>query len=258
MAVSQHTCDRCGGQFPVEVWAGKRGPKPSICGRCKGTTNGKYRAKSKLAIIAGLEREKAKRAARRKSTACEGCGKTGGKTVKGLCRDCSNASIKIMRARRMRVIKGRSPDLVPYFGASGNPVCLTCADCGESFTVQGDSGRVRGIRRRFCSRECQKRSSDRVRTKARRAATRGALAVERVDPTLVFARDSWKCQICGVKTLRSKRGQSHPKAPELDHIMPLSLGGDHSYQNTQCTCRSCNIAKGARPMGQLMLFPSAA
>jgi 5-methylcytosine-specific restriction endonuclease McrA len=34
----------------------------------------------------------------------------------------------------------------------------------------------------------------------------------------------------------------------------LSLGGKHTYLNTQCACRACNIRKGAKPLGQLLMF----
>ncbi|WP_083716658.1 HNH endonuclease signature motif containing protein [Agrobacterium sp. DSM 25558] len=32
-------------------------------------------------------------------------------------------------------------------------------------------------------------------------------------------------------------------SPELDHVKCLSIGGDHVQSNTQCLCRSCNVAK---------------
>lgn len=86
----------------------------------------------------------------------------------------------------------------------------------------------------------------------RRAVVAGA-ASEAVDPFRVFDRDGWRCKLCGTKTPREKRGTHEPDAPELDHIIPISKGGEHSYLNTQCACRRCNCAKGAKPMGQLLL-----
>ncbi|MFC5490617.1 HNH endonuclease [Dokdonella soli] len=32
----------------------------------------------------------------------------------------------------------------------------------------------------------------------------------------------------------------------MDHVIPLSLGGTHTWHNTQCLCRSCNVSKGAK------------
>lgn len=83
-------------------------------------------------------------------------------------------------------------------------------------------------------------------------------AVENVNPIKVFERDKWKCQICGVKTPRKLRGTLDDRAPELDHVMPLSLGGAHSYMNTQCACRKCNAEKSNTPPAQPSLFAYAA
>lgn len=123
-----------------------------------------------------------------------------------------------------------------------------CAECGKVFTPQyGDN------LRKFCSRDCSKRSVKRTYRKRKRATLKAA-TVESVNPTMVFERDGWKCQICFVKTPRRLRGSCEPRAPELDHIIPLAHGGEHSYRNTQCLCRACNAAKSDGVGGQLRLF----
>ncbi|UYE95861.1 hypothetical protein KNLIENLN_00049 [Sinorhizobium phage NV1.1.1] len=127
-----------------------------------------------------------------------------------------------------------------------------CADCGVSFSPEYGSKR-----RKFCSKECGDRHSRRALRKKERARLRG-VKVETVDPIKVFDRDKWTCRICGVKTPRSLRGTYDPRAPELDHVMPLSLGGAHSYLNTQCACRKCNAAKSDTPPMQPSLFAYAA
>jgi 5-methylcytosine-specific restriction endonuclease McrA len=89
--------------------------------------------------------------------------------------------------------------------------------------------------------------------KAKRKALLAKVTIEKVDPFVVFDRDKWKCQLCGVKTPLAKRGTYDDDAPELDHIVTLKDGGEHSYRNTQCACRRCNRAKGGRSYGQLLL-----
>lgn len=81
---------------------------------------------------------------------------------------------------------------------------------------------------------------------------RGAV-VERFDPVEVLERDGWRCHLCGIKTPKRLRGGYAPNAPELDHIVPIAAGGEHSRRNTACACRKCNGEKGAKPMGQLRL-----
>lgn len=131
--------------------------------------------------------------------------------------------------------------------ASGVVACeAKCMECGTGFIVSGK-------RRVFCSQRCGKRASNRISDKARDSRIQSA-KVENVDPSKVFMRDGWKCKHCGAKTPQSLRGKNRPRSPELDHIMPLSLGGEHSYRNTQCLCRKCNGLKGNTPMGQLVLL----
>ncbi|PDS97533.1 hypothetical protein CO659_12775 [Rhizobium sp. S9] len=127
-----------------------------------------------------------------------------------------------------------------------------CAECSNAFSPL--YGEKRSI---YCSKSCAKRNGNRRRRKKEKARLRGVL-VETVDPIKVFERDKWKCQICGVKTPRKLRGTYEDRAPELDHIMPLSLGGAHSYMNTQCACRKCNAAKSDTPPNQASLFAFAA
>jgi endogenous inhibitor of DNA gyrase (YacG/DUF329 family) len=123
-----------------------------------------------------------------------------------------------------------------------------CAECGTYFAPEyGDR------RRMFCSSECSAKKARRVSHRKNRARLRNAF-VENVDPISVFERDGWTCRDCGLATPREKRGTYDADAPELDHIMPLSLGGAHSYMNTQCLCRSCNAKKGNTPPQQVSLF----
>lgn len=68
---------------------------------------------------------------------------------------------------------------------------------------------------------------------------------EAVNPYAVFVRDKWHCQHCGCATPKRLRGSDALNAPVLDHILPVSKGGAHSYANTQCLCVLCNSKKGA-------------
>lgn len=122
---------------------------------------------------------------------------------------------------------------------------IDCAECGKSFESRK---RIK----KFCTPQCGKALHRRIRKMKLRALVVLAEA-ENVNPYKVFVRDKWICQLCGVKTPRKLRGSYQSNAPELDHIVPLSLGGEHSYRNTQCACRQCNGSKGAKPLGQMRL-----
>lgn len=117
-----------------------------------------------------------------------------------------------------------------------------CRVCGQRF-VPAD--RRQGPYA-TCSEHCRLKLEDqskRVSRSARKAREKGAKVIDLVDPIQVLMRDRWSCRRCGIKTPRRLRGSFHPHAPEVDHIVPLAKGGEHSYANTQCLCRSCNIRK---------------
>lgn len=123
-----------------------------------------------------------------------------------------------------------------------------CGQCGAVF--------IGSPRRVFCSRLCLKMHKDRAIPKnARKRARHYGVAYEVVNVLHVLERDGWRCQICGKDTPKARRGSRYPNAPELDHRVPMSKGGGHTYENVQCACRACNGAKGsASSAGQLGLF----
>ena len=91
-------------------------------------------------------------------------------------------------------------------------------------------------------------------THKRRALQLGA-TVEKFHAVDVFKRDGYKCQLCGRKTRPDYKNCNLPLYPNLDHIVPLSKGGEHSKKNTQCLCRECNVRKHNSGTGdQLRLF----
>jgi len=123
-----------------------------------------------------------------------------------------------------------------------------CKECTSVFVPEYGNKR-----REFCSDICLKRYN-RDNRKAKEKAKENDVYYEYVNPLKVFKRDGWRCQLCGKKLNPRNRGKIKDNAPELDHIIPWSKGGEHSYRNTQCACRKCNGDKGAKERGQLRLF----
>ncbi|MGP9611596.1 HNH endonuclease [Corynebacterium sp. AOP36-E1-14] len=79
---------------------------------------------------------------------------------------------------------------------------------------------------------------------SQRAARLGAF-VENVDTGTVLNRDGWSCGICGME-IDPKLRHPNRRAGTIDHIIPLSQGGQHHYGNVQAAHYSCNSAKGNR------------
>ncbi len=86
---------------------------------------------------------------------------------------------------------------------------------------------------------CEKHP-DKKRDKSQRYHARkmGAEVVEKIDRLLIYERDGGRCHLCGKFTAKS--------AFTLDHLIPLALGGNHTYLNLKVAHRSCNSRKGAR------------
>ena len=71
----------------------------------------------------------------------------------------------------------------------------------------------------------------------------GGKYIETVEVSKLFFRDGGHCKLCG-KKLNLKRKVPHPLAITIDHIIPVSKGGEHSYRNTQLACFMCNSKRG--------------
>jgi len=78
-----------------------------------------------------------------------------------------------------------------------------------------------------------------------RRAQETAPGREFVDRYLVFERDNYACQLCG-EHMNMEGPARSPRSPSIDHIIPLSRGGAHTYENTQAAHLVCNMSKGAR------------
>jgi len=172
-------------------------------------------------------------------------------------RSAANLSLPVHPVQRIDC-----PDfaMIPLrIGRDSSPVFLWRGGCGRYVPRPERQVRHQGRAERrptrrddeHCSLFCSKRHCSRAARKKRKWVERAA-SVEAVNPFKVFERDGWRCQCCRMSTPRERRGTYHPRAPELDHIVPLSKGGEHSYRNTQLLCRACNAKKSDRDEGQQM------
>lgn len=74
-----------------------------------------------------------------------------------------------------------------------------------------------------------------IQRAARYRASKRAAKIERIERLIVLERDDGVCGICG--------GDVNPLEFDIDHIIPLSKNGDHSYDNVQVAHPSCNNQK---------------
>lgn len=141
------------------------------------------------------------------------------------CRQCG---AKWMQNKRSRVAKDDFPSVL-------------CMVCGRSFTPRN------GHRVLACSPVCatrRRRMSD-VETTRRYRARKRSVTVEQFTDRAVYERDKWICQICRLP-IELSADLPRRLSPSIDHIVPLSKGGAHSFSNCQAAHVGCNASKGAR------------
>ena len=118
----------------------------------------------------------------------------------------------------------------------GHPKTRECPICGDEYNPIKE---VHGRDRLVCSDSC-----DRIRKNLAVEVRRGQSGerFDAIDPVEVFQRDGYICQDCG-KSCYQGAGRLVDR-PEIDHIIPISRGGTHTWANVQTLCRSCNARKG--------------
>jgi HNH endonuclease len=161
---------------------------------------------------------------------CEECGK--------LCvnrRVCSKGCLRRAQRRRDLIRYGKTPEQVD-----------ACRACGKPKPVKQG--------RKLCD-SCREQADAEARRRARRrrkARQRGA----RTEPyTLAYIakRDRYRCGLCRKRVAMTKP-VPHPKAPTIDHIIPLDAGGDDVKANVQLAHFICNSMKGNRGGGEQLLL----
>lgn len=68
----------------------------------------------------------------------------------------------------------------------------------------------------------------------------------------IAARDRSRCGLCRGRVAMRLR-VPHPKAPTIDHLIPVSEGGDDVKANVQLAHFACNTRRGVGGTVQLCL-----
>lgn len=133
-------------------------------------------------------------------------------------------------------------DLEKTFYKLAHTIQKECAYCGKFFYCLDYENK------KTCSKECSKKYSYKSKDKRIRKEQ-----IVDSDITLkkLFKRDQGKCYICSCDCdfddwNVAKTGNKYPgdKYPEIEHVIPISRGGMHSWDNVRLACHKCNHDKG--------------
>ena len=115
----------------------------------------------------------------------------------------------------------------------------TCAWCkGEIVTPRSYTG-VR-LYHQACKLQARRANYRRKNT-----MRRGVVGAQPIRIQDIGDRDCWLCQLCGQPVDRLLSGRD-PQGPTVDHILPISKGGQDTLENVQLAHHRCNSLKGNR------------
>lgn len=158
-----------------------------------------------------------------------------GSTVRKTCSEACRHSI-----RSRAGIAARSANGDPTGEFTG-----LCRDC--EVPIADGSAKLR------CT-PCRKaRLAEQYRQKCRRRRVlkRGGVAEPYSLPEIA-ERDRHRCQLCRRKVDLTIQWPD-PKSPSIDHVIPVTEGGDDTKANVQLAHLGCNVSKGAKGSQQLAL-----
>jgi 5-methylcytosine-specific restriction endonuclease McrA len=156
------------------------------------------------------------------------------------CQDAVRYPVENRRKRiSPRVRAARRKQARAARGTTGKGTVWTqgpCNRCGKQFISKTSAATPA----KYCTKVCKERDVfDRRRERLVLAVLEGAEPVRR---WRIFERDGYRCHICRRKTDKAK-AVPHPRAPTIDHLIPIALGGRHEPANVACACFQCNSAK---------------
>lgn len=260
------TCEFCGKQFSYVIGRGK---DRTICGEvCRKAARKNALEKRKLSLPKCL---------------ADGCDSVATRVGSGLCethyyrlRRTGSLNVSVVRVDYSecqycgKCTLGGSKycsSRCSTRASRGNSRFRKCASCGIEFEPTNN-----GVDKVTCSPKCdaehvrkyareyyaKKMASDpgfidKVRgAEFKRKSLKRDAFVEHVSRDGVMSRDKWICHLCGLRIPKSAKWPDRMFGT-LDHVIPLSKGGKHSYANIKAAHLSCNCSKNDRTIGQLGL-----
>jgi HNH endonuclease/Homeodomain-like domain len=120
-----------------------------------------------------------------------------------------------------------------------------CKECGKHFTTTRDKAC-------YCSRECSNKYGNRVKETNRRKRIKANGKVNwNISIERLLKRDGKECYLCGEDTNKNL-DTNHDDYPSIEHVIPVSKGGTHTWDNVKVAHRKCNTEKRDKILNKTM------
>ena len=127
--------------------------------------------------------------------------------------------------------------------ATRREIECVCAECGISFISIGKT-------RKYCATKCFNKRNNRVSELRRREKLKENGEIDwGLSLTKLIKRDKNLCHICGEKCNTKDYVKvdgafiAGNQYPSIDHLLPVSMGGTHTWDNVKLAHRQCNAGK---------------
>lgn len=150
----------------------------------------------------------------------------------------TKAEQQAIKARELAAIKAKEKADLISRQTEKRLAIRVCRNCGKEYCIEAtgyDSSK-------YCSELCCKRWNMRVKRDRRIRRMNNREHDNDITLEKLFDRDKGICRLCGKPCDRNDK-TCGPNYPSIDHIIPISKGGKHVWDNVQLAHRQCNIAK---------------
>ncbi|WP_437828977.1 HNH endonuclease [Niallia taxi] len=116
---------------------------------------------------------------------------------------------------------------------------IKCKECSMWFSTTNN-------RRKYCSKKCCDKFEDRKKeTQRRRRLKKNGKIDWDISVERLIKRDKGACYLCG-EQVDIMLNPNHDLYPSIEHVIPVSKGGTHTWDNVKLAHRKCNYLKSNR------------
>ena len=139
--------------------------------------------------------------------------------------------LEVKRIQREKIERERAEQLRIKMAQEEARRMIHCSECGKIFRSTQNS--------KYCSDRCRRRADNRMKDNRLK---RCKIKDNSITLIGVYHKYGGVCQGCG-QLLTFDHDPNDDRYPSIDHIVPISKGGNHTWDNVQLMCRRCNYLK---------------